>query len=165
MTLGPRPRTVCLVLFLAANPAVFTVTSPTQQQWSVSFSFPFCQKNKQKKNGQIWVFQENVGFSRTCRTVQLVKPWSMVMLGKKSPSDALWDGVMQSGLLTILFKFKMWYNISFHPYVKVDANYTYSKAKFMIDNWSCTLNADQVLISIYALLRSHCLFRAVWVIT
>ena len=70
------------------------------------------------KSGQIQVCQENVGFSKTCRTGQAVEYGDAKLVGEKSPSYAIWDGVMQSCLwciLTILLKFKMRYIFCFHP--------------------------------------------------
>ena len=76
------------------------------------------------KNGQIWAFQENMGFSRTRRTVEAVEYGDTKLVGKKSPNDFLWDGVIKSCLwytLTILLKSKMWYIFFFPTGIKCDA--------------------------------------------
>ena len=62
VTQGLCPRTVCLVLFLDPNPAVFTVTGSTQQQWSVRFSFPFCWKAGRSGSFKKRGFLENVSY-------------------------------------------------------------------------------------------------------
>ena len=106
------PRAVCLILILdpcRSKSCHFHATSPTHAA-AVKRALQF---SVLLKNGQIWVYQENLGFSKTCCTGEAVIEYGDAKLVvKKYTSDALWDGVTPSCLwciITILFKFKMRY--------------------------------------------------------
>ena len=62
------PRTGCLVLFLDPNPAILHYHYSDAAAVKRMFQFSVLLKNV-----QIWAFQENVDFSRTCRTGEPVE--------------------------------------------------------------------------------------------